>query len=85
MNQTNTRTLTFLTLKGKAVINADGEHLGQICDLEIDEKGFYITALLLPKKTPLFSSHKHTPYRIPISDITKIGEVILVSTKSSNQ
>ena len=67
-------------LQDKTIINIkDGKNLGNIIDLEINDKGEILNFFAIPKRTifRLFISNKETVFKI--NNITKIGEdVILV-------
>ena len=67
-------------LQDKTIINIkDGKNLGNIIDLEINDKGEILNFFAIPKRTifRLFVSNKETVFKI--NNINKIGEdVILV-------
>lgn len=80
------KNITFLSLKGKAVINAnDGTHLGHVSDLELSSDYRQIQALLLPSPEKFFHLSRKDMMRIPVSQISQIGEdVILVQVSGTN-
>ncbi len=71
--------ITFQSLKGKAIINAcDGVHLGHIHDLEISEDYRRIKSLILPKPGSLFRFTANDYLHIPITQIERIGEDVII-------
>lgn len=76
--------MTFCELKCKEVVNlCDGSKLGNICDLEIDEKSGRIEAIIVPGPCRFFGLlRSDEELVIPFCKITKIGEdCILVEVK----
>lgn len=68
---------TLSLLKGMPVYNADGQHVGEVCDLGISEQG-YIKCLLL-KANKLFSKI----FRLPIDQVESYGEHGIVLKKET--
>ena len=76
--------MTFCGAKCKEVVNlCDGSKLGNICDLEIDEKSGRIEAIIVPGPCRFFGLlRSDEELVIPFCKITKIGEdCILVEVK----
>lgn len=72
-------------LQTKKIINIkDGKHIGSIIDINITEDG-QIDSLIIESAKGLFSLTKDNDYTIYWSEITKIGEdVILINNSSTN-
>lgn len=66
-------------LKNKEVINLkNNERMGFVCDFEICTSNGEISAILVPDKTKFFLSSKNKAIRIPWSNISGIGEDIVL-------
>ena len=73
--------MRFCELQEKDVINvADCRFLGNVCDLELDEKRGCIKALIVPQPCKMFGVFfREFEYFIPWDRIVKIGpDIILV-------
>lgn len=70
-------TVSFSELKNKQVINvSDGAVLGHVSDVHIEFPQGRLSALLLP--SPLRSGFRRETARIPIEQIERIGEDIIL-------
>lgn len=81
MEELSLEFVTFRCLEKKEVVNTStGERLGYICDAEIDMKCGEIKYFIIPVQKDPFSFKTHEWRKFAFSDITKIGDdIILVS------
>ena len=65
----------------REIINlTDGERMGYVCDLEIDEETGKINALIVPSKEKISVFSKGQKIVIPWQSIKKIGDDIILVT-----
>ena len=63
--------------RSKEVINiSDGERLGFVCDMEIDNQTGHILTLIVPSKEKKIFS-KQSGIKIPWENVSKIGDDII--------
>ncbi|MBE7053627.1 MAG: YlmC/YmxH family sporulation protein [Ruminococcaceae bacterium] len=63
----------------REIINlTDGERMGYVCDLEIDEETGKINALIVPAKEKVSVFSKGSKITIPWQSIKKIGDDIIL-------
>ena len=73
-------------LRNKEVINmTDGERLGYVYDMEINSHTGTILALIVPGKEKQKLFGKNTELRIPWSDVSRIGQDLIVINKTNTE
>ena len=71
--------ITWQALREKEVLCiSDGRRMGYPCDLEIDIASGRICALLLPGDESIFSFKRRGGFRVPFSEICRIGEDLIL-------